>query len=60
MGTDLSRVEAREVGLATQRLKRIDVAFQSEVDQGRIPGAVILDARNGNVAYLKGIRIPKS
>ena len=36
-----------------ERLKRIDVAFPSEEDKGRIPGAVVLVARNGSVAYLK-------
>ena len=36
-----------------ERLKRIDVAFPSEEDKGRNPGAVVLVARNGSVAYLK-------
>jgi CubicO group peptidase (beta-lactamase class C family) len=53
MDSDFPRAETSEVGLVPERLKRIDVAFQSEVDEGRIPGAVVLVARNGSVAYLK-------
>ena len=34
-------------------LKRVTDAFQSEVDKGVIPGAVVLIARNGKIAYLE-------
>jgi CubicO group peptidase (beta-lactamase class C family) len=40
-----------EVGISTQRLKRLSAAFQSDVDKGVIPGAVILIARDGKVAF---------
>jgi CubicO group peptidase (beta-lactamase class C family) len=40
-----------EVGLSALRLKVLDSAFQSEVDNGKIPGAVVLIVRNGKVAY---------
>ena len=36
-----------EVGISTQRLKRLSAVFQSDVDKGVIPGAVILIARDG-------------
>jgi CubicO group peptidase (beta-lactamase class C family) len=40
-----------EVGISTQRLKRLSAAFQSDVDKGVIPGAVILITRDGKVAF---------
>jgi CubicO group peptidase (beta-lactamase class C family) len=42
-----------EVGFSSERLKRLAAAFQTDVDKGRIPGAVVLIARNGEVAYLE-------
>jgi CubicO group peptidase (beta-lactamase class C family) len=45
--------EPREVGLEPVRLGRIDTAFHAEVEEGRIPGAVVLIARHGKIAYLK-------
>jgi hypothetical protein len=32
--------QPEEAGLSTPRLKILDAAFQSEVDNGKIPGAV--------------------
>jgi CubicO group peptidase (beta-lactamase class C family) len=40
-----------EIGISTQRLKRLSAAFQSDVDKGVIPGAVVLVARDGKVAF---------
>ena len=37
--------------ISTQRLKRLGAAFQSDVDKGVIPGAVVLIARDGKVAF---------
>jgi CubicO group peptidase (beta-lactamase class C family) len=42
-----------EVGFSSERLKRVTDAFQSEVDKGKIPGAVVLIARNGKIAYFE-------
>ena len=42
-----------DVGFSSERLKRVTDAFQSEVDKGAIPGAVILIARNGKIAYFE-------
>ena len=42
-----------DVGFSSERLKRVTDAFQSEVDKGAIPGAVVLIARNGKIAYLE-------
>ena len=42
-----------EVGFSAQRLSRLSDAFQSDVDKGVIPGAVVLIARDGKVAYFE-------
>ncbi len=39
------------VGMSSARLARIGVALQAEVDQGRIPGAVVMIARHGKLVY---------
>jgi CubicO group peptidase (beta-lactamase class C family) len=46
---------AEAVGLSTERLKRISNALQTGVEQGEIPGAVVLVARKGKVAYLESV-----
>src|SRR5437588_8597067 len=45
----LSRPE--EAGFSSERLNRITQFFQSEVDKGAIPGAVLVVARNGKMVY---------
>jgi len=49
----LSRPE--EAGFASDRLNRIAQFFQSEVDKGAIPGAVLVVARNGKIVYRQAI-----
>jgi CubicO group peptidase (beta-lactamase class C family) len=44
-----------EVGFASDRLARITQFFQSEIDKGSIPGAVLLVSREGKVAYLQTV-----
>jgi CubicO group peptidase (beta-lactamase class C family) len=44
-----------EVGFSSERLARLKTVFQADVDKGAIPGAVILVARNGKVAYSDAI-----
>lgn len=50
---DLPVVQPEKVGLSPERLERIGEAFQGEIDRGRLPGAVVLVARNGEVAYFE-------
>jgi CubicO group peptidase (beta-lactamase class C family) len=45
--------QPEEIGLSAHRLKMLDAAFQSEVDNGKIPGAVVLIVRDGKVAYAR-------
>jgi len=47
--------QPEEVGFSSQRLLRLTEAFQAEVDKGAIPGAVVLVARKGKVAYFEAI-----
>jgi CubicO group peptidase (beta-lactamase class C family) len=52
IGQDLPKVSRPEdAGFSTERLGRITKLFQSEVDKGAIPGAVLLVARDGKVVY---------
>ncbi len=49
----LAPAKPDEVGLSPQRLERVGQFFKQEVDQGRIPGAVIAIARKGKLAYFE-------
>jgi len=50
----LPRASAPEnVGLSSERLGRLSTAIQAGVDRSEIPGAVIIVARKGKVAYLE-------
>jgi CubicO group peptidase (beta-lactamase class C family) len=44
--------QAEDVGLSSERLARVHKQMQADVDDRRIPGAVLLIARQGNVASL--------
>jgi CubicO group peptidase (beta-lactamase class C family) len=50
---ELPTVQPEKVGLSLERLERIGEVFQQEIDQGRLPGAVVLVARKGEVAYFE-------
>lgn len=43
------------VGFSTARLQRLTAAIQADIDKGAIPGAVILLARKGKVAYFEAL-----
>lgn len=40
-----------QVGMSSQRLARIGTALKQEIDQGRLPGAVVMVARKGKLVY---------
>jgi CubicO group peptidase (beta-lactamase class C family) len=52
MGDLKVEVEAAEVGFDGTRLERIDRHFARYVDDGRLPGWLILVARRGQIAHL--------
>jgi len=47
----LSPATPEQVGMSAQRLARIATVFKKEIDEGRIPGAVIAVARKGKLVY---------
>jgi CubicO group peptidase (beta-lactamase class C family) len=52
---------AEEVGMSTQRLDKITSAFTKEINDKKLPGAVVIVARKGRVVYQNafGLRDPK-
>lgn len=66
--TPLPLAPPDQVGLAPERLARIGHAIEAEIAKGRMPGAVVLVARKGKVAYFesfgfldqaRGVRMPR-
>jgi CubicO group peptidase (beta-lactamase class C family) len=49
--TPLARGTPEQTGLATARLARIETVLKKEIDEGRLPGAVVMVARRGRLAY---------
>ena len=43
------------VGMSGPRLARIGAAFRKEIDQGNLPGAVLLVARKGKLVYAEAL-----
>jgi CubicO group peptidase (beta-lactamase class C family) len=48
---DLPAAQPAELGLSQDRLARLDAMMTTAVEQGRVPGAVVLIARKGRVAH---------
>src|SRR5688572_4434813 len=44
-----------DVGLSAERLERLTRVTQGHVDSGLLPGAVMVIARNGKIAYFKSL-----
>ena len=53
LAQDLPKACPYEVGLSAERLERVGKWLQAEVDGRKIPGAVLLVARQDKVAYLE-------
>jgi CubicO group peptidase (beta-lactamase class C family) len=49
--TPLAENSAEEAGLSDRRLARIKLVLTEEVEQGKLPGAVVMLARRGKIAY---------
>ena len=54
-GQALPTAAPEEVGLSSERLRRIDKVMQQHVDERLIPGAVTLVARRGKVAHFEAL-----
>lgn len=56
LAQDLPKLgRAEEAGFSSERLNRITQFFQSEVDKGAIPGAVVVVGRNGRIVYRQAV-----
>lgn len=53
LGQGLPTASPESVGLSAQRLERIGVLMQKNIDVGRVAGTVTLVARHGKVAWFK-------
>jgi hypothetical protein len=42
----------KQLGFSAERLQTITRAYQSRVDSGELPGAVLLIARDNKIVYL--------
>ena len=51
----LSAAAPESVGMSGQRLARISDAFKKEIEQGKLPGAVVLVARKGKLVYSEAL-----
>ena len=47
----LSPATPEQAGMSAQRLAKVATVFKKEIDEGRIPGAVIAVARKGKLVY---------
>jgi CubicO group peptidase (beta-lactamase class C family) len=58
----LPAAKPEQVGLSSQRLERVSQSFKAQIDRGRYPGAVVVIARKGKIAYYEafGSRDPVS
>ncbi len=53
LAKDLGTAKPESVGLSSERLKRIDAVLKADIEQGKLPGAVLLIARKGKIAYFQ-------
>ena len=49
----LPTAKAEQVGLSSQRLERVTQSFKGQIERGRFPGAVVVIARKGKIAYFE-------
>lgn len=49
----LPAASPESAGMSSQRLEKISQAMQAEIDQKRLPGAVVMVARKGKLVYSK-------
>jgi CubicO group peptidase (beta-lactamase class C family) len=52
---ELPTASPEQVGLSAQRLDRIGQVFKREIEQGKLPGVVMMVARKGRVVYAESL-----
>src|SRR6516162_6506758 len=55
IGQTLPTAKPEEVGLSSSRLARLTDVLKDNIAKGEIPGAVLLVARNGRIAYFESL-----
>ena len=55
MAFEMPRAKPEEVGLSSARLKRLTEILKADIDNGVVPGAVVLVARHGKIACLEAL-----
>ena len=53
----LPQAKPEEVGLSSERLQELTTFIEKSVEEKKIPGAVVLVARDGKIAYFEGFGI---
>lgn len=53
----MTMIDPQRAGFSEQRLAALTRRFQADIDAGRIPGAAMLIARNGAVAYEQALGV---
>lgn len=51
LGQGLPTAQPESVGMSSERLSRIKPALEREIDAGRMPGSILMIARNGKLVY---------
>ena len=54
-GAALPTVPAEQAGMSAKKLERIREVFSAEIEQGKLPGAVVLVARKGKLVYADAV-----
>ena len=55
MAFEMPRAKPEEVGLSSARLKRLTGILKADIDNGVVPGAVVLVARHGKISCLEAL-----
>jgi len=55
MGIALAQAPAEQAGMSAKKLERIREVLSSEIEQGKLPGAVVLVARKGKLVYAEAV-----
>ena len=52
---ELPRARPEAVGMSSERLARLSAVLRADVESKRLPGAVLLVARNGKVVHYEAV-----
>jgi CubicO group peptidase (beta-lactamase class C family) len=55
VGVPLPQAPAEQVGMSAKKFERIGEAFKGEIEQGKLPGAVVMVARRGKLVHAEAI-----